>query len=153
MPIDFLAVRSRHRLGDVARRTGYPVDVASGDVMVCCPRPDHDDSTPSAILHLDTDRYHCFGCGATGDVVQWVRDIYGVGVAEAVKKLEAGGPLPLPARTGGATTTQVERRAGPRAEPPDLSRTARRPGPRGAGGSVAVLQVRNAARGRRRLPQ
>ena len=24
----------------------------------------HDDRTPSMVLHLDTDRYHCFGCGA-----------------------------------------------------------------------------------------
>ncbi len=97
MPIDFLAVRSTHPLAEVARRTGYPVDGVSGDVMVCCPV--HDDRTPSMVLHLDSDRYHCFGCGATGDVVQWVRDIYGVGVAD-------GGTDARPARTAARPATQ-----------------------------------------------
>ena len=101
MPIDFLAVRSTHPLAEVARRTGYPVDGVSGDVMVCCPV--HDDRTPSMVLHLDTDRYHCFGCGATGDVVQWVRDIYGVGIADAVRMLDQSGPLPAPPRNEGGT--------------------------------------------------
>lgn len=72
MPIDFPGIRARHRLADVARRCGYPIDASSGDVTVCCPRPEHDDSTPSVVLHLNTDRHHCFGCGATGDVVQWI---------------------------------------------------------------------------------
>ncbi|MCU4183876.1 toprim domain-containing protein [Acidiferrimicrobium sp. IK] len=123
MPIDFLAVRSRHRLADVARRTGYRVDAAAGDVMVCCPMPDHDDRTPSMILHLDTDRYHCFGCGARGDVIQWVRDIYRVGVADAVRMLEQAGPLPgLPGKEVGTGRGPVLR-VGSGADTPDLART------------------------------
>lgn len=123
MPIDFRAVRSAHRLAEVARRTGYPIDVASGDVMVCCPVPDHDDRTPSMILHLDTGRYHCFGCGAQGDVVQWVRDIYRVGVAEAVRMLDQAGPLPAPPGKDGGTG-HVAAWGGPRADAPKLSRTS-----------------------------
>jgi DNA primase len=122
VPIDFLAVRSAHRLAEVARRTGYPVDAASGDVMVCCPV--HDDRTPSMVLHLDTDRYHCFGCGATGDVVQWVRDIYRVGVADAVRMLAQSGRLPAPPDTDGRAGVGPVM-AGPRADAPDPSRTTR----------------------------
>jgi len=94
--IDFDALRLRHRLADVARRTGLAVHHDGGDTLVCCPMPTHDDRTPSMMLHLSTDRFHCFGCGATGDAIQWVRDIYGVRVVEAVRMLEHPGPLPPP---------------------------------------------------------
>jgi len=94
--IDFDALRQHHRLADVARRTGLALHHDDGDTMVCCPMPTHDDRTPSMMLHLTTDRFHCFGCGATGDVIQWVRDIYGVRIVEAVEMLEHPGPLPPP---------------------------------------------------------
>jgi hypothetical protein len=35
--------------------------------MICCPHPDHDDSTPSCALYNDG-HYHCFGCGAHGPI-------------------------------------------------------------------------------------
>jgi len=35
---------------------------------ICCPF--HDDSTPS--LHIYTDHFHCFGCGAHGDAIDWL---------------------------------------------------------------------------------
>ena len=69
MSIDFQSVRTRHSLFDVARRTGLDVPTSSGDCKVCCPMPDHDDPNPSMVLHLRTDRFHCFGCGAHGDVI------------------------------------------------------------------------------------
>jgi DNA primase len=33
-----------------------------------CPLPDHDDSTPSFYIY-SPGRYHCYGCGGRGDVV------------------------------------------------------------------------------------
>jgi DNA primase len=89
--------------------------------MVCCPV--HDDRTPSMVLHLDSDRYHCFGCGATGDVVQWVRDIYGVGVADAVQMLDQPGLLPAPLRRDGGNRRVGATTARRMADAPDLSRT------------------------------
>ena len=61
MSIDFQSIRARHPLADVARRTGLDVPTSSGDYKVCCPMPDHDDPNPSMVLHLRTDRFHCFG--------------------------------------------------------------------------------------------
>jgi DNA primase len=121
MAIDFAAVRDRYRLSEVARRTGFDLGRDGGDVMVCCPI--HDDRNPSMILHLDTDRYHCFGCDAGGDVIQWVRDIYRVGAVQAVKMLDAPGLLPLPAPAPGNTRRTI-RASGAQAEPPDVDRTA-----------------------------
>jgi DNA primase len=120
MTIDFAAIRDRYQLSEVARRTGFGLDRDGGDVMVCCPI--HDDRTPSMILHLDTDRYHCFGCDASGDVIQWVRDIYQVGAVQAVEMLDTLGMLPPPPIASGNERRTV-RVAGPHAEPPDVHRT------------------------------
>jgi DNA primase len=123
MAIDFTALRDRHHLAGVARRTGFELDRDNGDLMVCCPVAGHDDRSPSMILHLDTDRYHCFGCGAGGDVVQWIRDIYQVSVVEAVKMLDTAGQLSAaPTVTGGDQPRTVVS-SGRRTEPPDLKRT------------------------------
>ena len=45
-----------------------------------CHCPFHDDSTPS--MKLDR-RYYCFGCGATGDVIDFVSRLRGIGSMEA----------------------------------------------------------------------
>lgn len=86
--IDWEAIRDRHLLGDVARRTGFNVG-DSGWAMVCCPLPLHDDRNPSMQLDLNESRYYCFGCGAHGDVIQWVRDIEGLRATEAIEALDS----------------------------------------------------------------
>jgi len=56
--------------------------------MACCPF--HNDKTPS--MKLDK-RFHCFGCGADGDVIDFVAALYGLG------KKEAQAPAEIPGRT------------------------------------------------------
>ena len=125
MSIDFGSVRTRHPLADVARRTGLDVPTSSGDYKVCCPMPDHDDPRPSMVLHLRTDRFHCFGCGAHGDVIEWVRSIYRVSVSEAVGMLDAGGSFPpILSRSTGLPNTRANARPVSAAELPDLNRTS-----------------------------
>ena len=70
------AARQRHRLADVAERTGIFVARSKPTLTVRCPMGSHahPDRTPSMRLYLEDDRYYCFGCGARGDVVQWARD-------------------------------------------------------------------------------
>lgn len=121
--IDWADIRNRHRLVDVIRRSGVEVPRDAGDVTISCPLPRHDDTTPSMVVHLDTDRYHCFGCGAHGDVIQWTSDLYQVGAVEAARILDADRlpatvSLPaglVPAANGRAWRTRTER--------PDLGRT------------------------------
>jgi DNA primase len=121
--IDFAAVRERHPLATVAQRTGYPIADGSGDVFVGCPMPDHDDRTPSMLLHLEDGRYHCFGCGASGDVVQWVRDIYRVDARGAVELLDSTSERFPPPPGGPVSTERTEIRRQHRSEQPDLERT------------------------------
>jgi DNA primase len=89
------AVVERHRLVDVAQRTGIALNTTTGAVTVRCPMPSHGhaDRTPSMRLYLGNDRYYCFGCGAKGDIVQWVRDAEALSVAEAIKVLDSGRPI------------------------------------------------------------
>ena len=50
--------------------------------MACCPF--HHDKTPS--MKLDR-RYHCFGCDADGDVIDFAAALYGMGKKEAAVQL------------------------------------------------------------------
>ncbi len=89
------ATVERHRLVEVAQRTGIALKTTTGTVTVRCPMPSHGhaDRTPSMRLYLGDDRYYCFGCGAKGDIVQWVRDAEGVGVAQAIDLLDSHRPI------------------------------------------------------------
>ena len=77
------------------------------------------------VLHLRTDRFHCFGCGAHGDVIEWVRSIYRVSVSEAVGMLDAGGSLPtVLSSSTRSPNTRVIAKPLSAAELPDLNRTS-----------------------------
>ncbi|MCD8230680.1 MAG: CHC2 zinc finger domain-containing protein [Clostridiales bacterium] len=51
--------------------------------MACCPF--HDDRHPS--MKLNEDYFYCFGCGATGDVVELTARLFGLTAYEAAQKL------------------------------------------------------------------
>ena len=57
--------------------------------MACCPF--HNDKTPS--MKLDR-RYHCFGCGADVDVIDFAAALYGLGKKEAAVQLAQDFGLP-----------------------------------------------------------
>lgn len=50
--------------------------------LACCPF--HDDRTPS--MKLDK-RFHCFGCQADGDAVDFVSKLYGLSLKDAAIKI------------------------------------------------------------------
>ncbi len=77
------------------------------------------------VLHLRTDRFHCFGCGAHGDVIEWVHSIYRVSVSEAVRMLDAGGSFPpILSRSTDLPNTRASARPVSATELPDLNRTS-----------------------------
>lgn len=51
--------------------------------MACCPF--HDDKNPS--MKLNEDYFYCFGCGATGDVIDLTARFYNLSPKEAAEKL------------------------------------------------------------------
>ena len=51
--------------------------------MACCPF--HDDKNPS--MKLNEEYFHCFGCGATGDVIDFTAKLFDLSPKEAAEKL------------------------------------------------------------------
>ncbi|MGQ9727010.1 MAG: CHC2 zinc finger domain-containing protein, partial [Candidatus Fervidibacter sp.] len=49
--------------------------------------PFHQEKTPSFFVSPDKGLWHCFGCGAGGDVIDFVQRIENLTFAEAVAKL------------------------------------------------------------------
>ena len=60
----------------------YGIEVKRGG-MACCPF--HDDKHPS--MKLNEDYFYCFGCGATGDVIDLTSRLYNLSPKEAAEKL------------------------------------------------------------------
>ncbi len=58
--------------------------------------PFHNEKTPSFTVYLDTQSFYCFGCGAGGDVITFIRRIDNLGYLDAVKVLAQRANLPLP---------------------------------------------------------
>lgn len=51
---------------------------SSGNILVSCPEPDHDDKKPSCSISIDKGIYHCFSCGASGHITQLYYNVFGV---------------------------------------------------------------------------
>ena len=62
----------------------YGLKIGQGN-MVCCPF--HADRTPS--MKLNEDYFYCFGCGASGDVIDLAAKLFGLSGYDAAKKLSA----------------------------------------------------------------
>lgn len=81
-PYLFQTVKDRADITEVARTYGL-----NPDRKGWCPCPFHNEKTPS--FHLYNQKYRCFGCGASGDVVDLTAKLLGIGPLEAVKRLNA----------------------------------------------------------------
>lgn len=68
--LDFSAIRAAASISVVARR--YVKLVGAGrEWKACCPF--HEDRTPSFTINDEKGFYHCFGCGAHGDVLDLIQ--------------------------------------------------------------------------------
>ncbi|HKW68905.1 MAG TPA: DNA primase, partial [Terriglobales bacterium] len=58
--------------------------------------PFHQEKTPSFSVHATRQFYHCFGCGASGDVFSFVQKIENITFPEAVRVVAQKVGIPLP---------------------------------------------------------
>jgi hypothetical protein len=63
--------------------------------FLAAPCPFHVERTPS--FYVYSDHFHCFGCGAHGDLFDWLDLTAGLAFPEAVRLLSGAGPSSLPA--------------------------------------------------------
>ena len=58
--------------------------------------PFHSEKTPSFVVYPETQSFYCFGCGAGGDVITFIKKINNVDYVEAVKTLASRAGMALP---------------------------------------------------------
>jgi DNA primase len=67
-----------------------------GDHWACCPF--HGEKSPSFHCEDRKGRYHCFGCGVSGDHFRFLVELEGVSFPEAVEQIAGLAGVPLPDR-------------------------------------------------------
>jgi DNA primase len=74
-------IKTRLSLLTVLHHCGLKPD--KHDMLVC---PFHEDKSPSVKIYTKTNTFHCFGCSATADGIQFIE------LFEKLSKHEAGSP-------------------------------------------------------------
>ena len=85
--INIDAIRRDNPLPDVAAKV-LDLRPCHKEWVACCPF--HADRSPSFTIFGGGQRFHCFGCGASGDVLDFVQRAYAVSLPEAARLLGAG---------------------------------------------------------------
>jgi DNA primase len=85
---DVLSIRRANPIQEAVTRSGVELRLVGRRLVGSCPF--HRDGHPSLAVYPDNDSYFCFGCGAGGDVIDFVARLQGVGFKEAAAML--GGP-------------------------------------------------------------
>jgi DNA primase len=73
----------KQQLGIATVLNYYNIAISSNRHCLC---PFHTDEKPSLRIYEETNTYHCFGCGKTGDVIQFIQDIESSTKHEAITK-------------------------------------------------------------------
>ena len=121
--VDIAALKARHPLGDTVEASGVRLRGRGRVRQGVCPF--HDEAEGSFTVYADTERFYCFGCGAGGDVLDFIRRVENLSLPEAIARLD-GSP--------GLAPRAVNRPAGPRRRPVRGSP----PGPRLCAGQRAA---------------
>ncbi|WLD95811.1 DNA primase [Agrobacterium leguminum] len=94
------AIRDRVHISDViGRRVSWDkkkTNTSRGDYWACCPF--HGEKSPSFHCEDRKGRYHCFGCGVSGDHFRFLTELEGLSFPEAVQQIAdmAGISMPQP---------------------------------------------------------
>lgn len=88
--LDLDEIRANHTLPSIV---GVSVKLirAGNEYKACCPF--HADKNPSFTIFSGGQRFHCFGCGASGDVLDYLMRLHKVALRDAAAML-TGGNLP-----------------------------------------------------------
>lgn len=81
---------------DLAELIGSRITLKKAGASYKARCPFHDEKTPSFNVRPDKGFYHCFGCGAHGDAISFIREFEGLGFTEAVEELARRAGLEVP---------------------------------------------------------
>jgi DNA primase len=71
-------------------------NASRGDWWACCPF--HGEKSPSFHCEDKKGRYHCFGCGVSGDHFRFLTELDGMNFPEAVERIAEMAGVPMPER-------------------------------------------------------
>ncbi len=80
-------IKAEVSLVRLVEASGVELTKRGGDRVGCCPF--HEDDTPSLVVTVTKNLWHCFGCDAGGDPISWVMKREGVSFRHAVELLRA----------------------------------------------------------------
>lgn len=83
----------------VAAELGIGVKHSGNSYSCCCPF--HAEKTPSCHLYIDDNHFHCFGCGAHGNVIKFVMQAENTDFMNAVEMLSNRVGMVIPRGNGG----------------------------------------------------
>jgi DNA primase len=78
-------IKAEVSLVRLVEASGVALTKRGGDMVGCCPF--HEDGTPSLVVTVAKNLWHCFGCDAGGDPIAWVMKREGVSFRHAVELL------------------------------------------------------------------
>ncbi|KRC63326.1 DNA primase [Aeromicrobium sp. Root236] len=104
---DIQLVRERARIDEIVEQYVTLKNAGGGSRKGLCPF--HDEKSPSFNVRPVQGFYHCFGCGASGDVYKFLMEIEGLTFVEAVERLAVKVGITLHYEEGAST--------GPRRDP------------------------------------
>ena len=82
-------------------------NVQRGDYWACCPF--HGEKSPSFHCEDRKGRYHCFGCGVSGDHFRFMTELDGLSFPEAVQRVAELAGVPMPAADPEAARREEKR--------------------------------------------
>ena len=90
---DIAAVREKSPIADVIGEHVQLRNAGGGNLKGLCPF--HDEKSPSLSVSPAKGLFHCFGCGAGGDVIRFVERIENLSFTEAAEWLAARAGIQL----------------------------------------------------------
>ena len=92
--VDIAELKARNPLGDAVEAAGIVLHGRGRVRQGVCPF--HDEAEGSFTVYADSEKFWCFGCGAGGDVLDFVGRMEGLTLPQAIRRLD-GGTTPVAA--------------------------------------------------------
>lgn len=80
-----LIKKSSNFLEQFTAVTGIDVHKPGNPIMIKCPFKEHRDGSPSFAIYRRSNSFHCFGCGKSGSMVDFIMEYNKVPLASAIK--------------------------------------------------------------------